>query len=61
MFENISPVDGSLISEVYEGKQAEINQAVAAAKAALDGPWGKMTQDERSAILHNVADGVTAR
>ena len=61
VFENISPVDGSLISEVYEGKQAEINQAVAAAKAALDGPWGKMTQDERSAILHNVADGVTAR
>ena len=61
MFENISPVDGSLISEVCEGKQAEIDQAVAAAKAALNGPWGKMTQDERSAILHKVADGVTAR
>ncbi len=61
LFENISPVDGNLISEVYEGKQAEIDQAVEAARMALKGPWGQMTQDDRSAILYKVADGVTAR
>jgi aminomuconate-semialdehyde/2-hydroxymuconate-6-semialdehyde dehydrogenase len=31
------------------------------AKAALRGPWGKMTLEERTGILHKVADGINAR
>jgi hypothetical protein len=31
------------------------------AKAALRGPWGKMTLEERTRILHKVDDGVNAR
>lgn len=60
-FENRSPVDGTLISQVAEAKQDEVDAAVSAAKAALKGPWGKMTMAERSAILHKVADGVERR
>lgn len=60
-FDNVSPVDGSLISKVCEGKEAEVDMAVKAAKDALKGPWGQMTQEERSNLLYKVADGVTAR
>ncbi len=60
-FENRSPVDGSLIGLVHEGKQAEVDAAVKAARAALKGPWGKMAVAERVEILHRVADGINAR
>ena len=60
-FENRTPVDGSLIGIVHEAGRAEVNAAVEAARKALKGPWGSMTPDQRSEILHRVADGVTAR
>lgn len=60
-FQNISPVDGSVICEVYEGLQPEVDAAVTAARDALKGPWGKMTTEERVAILYKVADGINAR
>ncbi|RME67131.1 MAG: 2-hydroxymuconic semialdehyde dehydrogenase [Alphaproteobacteria bacterium] len=61
VFENRSPVDGSLISLVHEAGKAEVDAAVKAARAALRGPWGKMSTAERAAILHKVADGITRR
>lgn len=60
-FENRCPVDGSLIGMVHEGKEAEIDAAVKAARAALKGPWGKMPLAERVDILYRVADGINAR
>ena len=60
-FQDINPVDGSVICDVYEGKKPEVDAAVKAAKDALTGPWGKMTAVERANILHKVADGITAR
>tara|TARA_R110002096_G_scaffold420745_2_gene626041 strand:+ start:17664 stop:19130 length:1467 start_codon:yes stop_codon:yes gene_type:complete len=60
-YQNISPVDGSVICDVYEGKKPEVDAAVKAAKAALKGPWGKMTLEQRVAILYKVADGIVAR
>lgn len=61
LFENRSPVDGSLLSMVHEAGQDDVDAAVAAAKAALDGPWGGMDIDQRTALLYRVADGITAR
>ncbi len=61
MFDNINPANGELIGKVHEAGEAEVDAAVKAARAALQGPWGKMTIDERSKILHAVADGITAR
>ena len=60
-FENRSPVDGSLISTVHEGGREEVAAAVAAARAALAGPWGRMSVPERAEVLHRVADGIMAR
>ena len=42
-WENRSPIDNSLIGRVPEGGQAEVDAAVQAAHAALEGPWGKMS------------------
>ncbi len=61
VFENRNPVDGALISRVHEAGQAEVDAAVAAAKTALTGPWGQMDVAERAALLHKVADGISAR
>ena len=60
-FENRSPVDGSLISTVHEGGREEVAAAVAAARAALAGPWGRMSVPERAEVLHRVADGIMER
>ena len=60
-FEKRSPTDNHLMGQVAEGGQAEVDAAVAAAKAALHGDWGRMPTDKRVAMLHAVADGITAR
>jgi len=60
-FEKRSPADNHLIGHVQEGGQAEIDAAVAAGHAAMAGPWGRMSIDERAALLHKVADEITRR
>ncbi|GLS16527.1 2-hydroxymuconic semialdehyde dehydrogenase [Hydrogenophaga electricum] len=60
-FEKRSPCDNRLMGTVAEGGQTEVDAAVAAAKAALHGDWGKMPTDKRVAMLHAVADGITKR
>ncbi|MBP2227922.1 aminomuconate-semialdehyde/2-hydroxymuconate-6-semialdehyde dehydrogenase [Azospirillum agricola] len=60
-FENRSPVDGSLVSLVHEASRADVDAAVAAARAALSGPWGRLTVQERVDRLHKVAEGILRR
>ncbi len=60
-FENRCPVDNSLIGSVHEAGEAEVDAAVRAAKAALKGPWGKMTQAQRTDMLNRVADRINER
>lgn len=60
-FDDRNPVDNSLIARVHEAGQAEVDAAVAAARQALKGPWGKMTVARRVEILHAVADGINRR
>ena len=57
-WENFSPLDNSLIGLVPEGGAAEVDAAVRAAKAALDGPWGSMSVAERTDLLAAVADEI---
>jgi aminomuconate-semialdehyde/2-hydroxymuconate-6-semialdehyde dehydrogenase len=61
LFENINPANGKVISKVHEAGREEVDAAVKAAKAALRGPWGKMTLEQRATILYKVADGINAR
>lgn len=60
-FENRNPVDDSLIGMVHEAGQAEVDAAVQAAKDAMQGPWGKMTQAKRIGLLNKVADRINER
>lgn len=60
-FEKKSPVNGHVIAQVHEAGKAEVDAAVAAANAALNGPWGKMTVAERVERLYAVADGINQR
>jgi 5-carboxymethyl-2-hydroxymuconic-semialdehyde dehydrogenase len=59
-FEDVSPLDGTVIAHVSRGGTAEADAAVAAAKAAFVG-WSQTPPAERAAVLHRVADGVEAR
>ncbi|WP_226533941.1 2-hydroxymuconic semialdehyde dehydrogenase [Microbacterium paraoxydans] len=60
-FAKISPVDGSVIAEVHEAGTEQVDRAVAAARAAFDGPWGRMTVAERARLLRGVADAIDRR
>ncbi|MDY6891151.1 MAG: 2-hydroxymuconic semialdehyde dehydrogenase [Pseudomonadota bacterium] len=60
-FENRCPVDNSLIGMVHEAGEVEVDAAVRAAKAALKGPWGKLTQAQRTALMDKVADRINER
>jgi aldehyde dehydrogenase (NAD+) len=55
-FESRNPANGALLAHVAEGSAADIDLAVAAARAALDGPWGRMKPDQRQHILLKLAD-----
>tara|TARA_R110000787_G_scaffold235621_6_gene342373 strand:+ start:10400 stop:11860 length:1461 start_codon:yes stop_codon:yes gene_type:complete len=60
-FEKYRPTDSVLVGHIHEGGQSEVNAAVAAARAAMKGPWGKMTVEQRVDLLYKVADEITRR
>ena len=60
-FDNFSPVTGKLVNTVTYADRADVDSAVAAARAALHGPWGEMTPEQRSALLNKLATAIEAR
>lgn len=60
-FENRCPLDNSLIGMIHEAGQTEVDAAVKAARAAMKGPWGKMTVNDRVNLLNKVADRINER
>lgn len=60
-FEKRSPVDGSLVGLVPEGGATEVNLAVDAAQAALQGPWKQLTLAQRVTLLEAVAAEIERR
>ncbi len=60
-FDDVNPVDGSLVGVVHEADRAIVDQAVQAAREALNGSWSSFSAAERAALLHKVADGIEAR
>ncbi len=60
-FDKRSPVDNRVIATVAEAGRAEVADAVAAARAALRGPWGTMPLAQRIALVQAIADGIRAR
>lgn len=60
-FPCINPVDGTLVASVCEASQADVDAAMAAARAAVQGPWGTLPAAERAAWLYRIAAGIEAR
>ncbi|MGI9367621.1 MAG: aldehyde dehydrogenase family protein [Ruegeria sp.] len=57
----INPSDGSEICHIARGTEADIDAAIHAAHAAMDGEWGRMTALERGRILSRLGQLVLAR
>jgi len=58
--ELLEPATGEPLGTAAMAGEADVDRAVAAARAALDGPWGKTPPTERSRLLHALADAIQA-
>ena len=56
----VEPASGEALGTAQLAGEAEIDRAVEAARAALDGDWGKTPANERSRLLHALADAIKA-
>jgi acyl-CoA reductase-like NAD-dependent aldehyde dehydrogenase len=54
------PATGEPLAKVAMAGETDVDRAVEAARAALDGPWGKTPPNERSRLLHALADAIVA-
>jgi len=50
----IDPCSGQVFEKIARGRAEDVNLAVAAARRAMDGPWGRMTATERGRILQRL-------
>jgi aldehyde dehydrogenase (NAD+) len=57
----VNPATGGELAQVAEADAADIDAAVAAARAALTGPWAKCTPADRQAILLRLAELMQSR
>ncbi|KAF1305650.1 2-hydroxymuconic semialdehyde dehydrogenase [Pseudomonas sp. SG-MS2] len=60
-FEDISPVDGSLVALVHEADGDLVDEAVKAGHRAVAGAWGRTTAADRVAVLRKIADEMERR
>ncbi len=60
-FEKRTPITNQVIGLAHEAGQAEVDAAVKAARAALNGEWGKMSVVKRVEMLYAVADEINHR
>jgi aminomuconate-semialdehyde/2-hydroxymuconate-6-semialdehyde dehydrogenase len=61
-FESVSPIDNAVVAIVAEGKTADADRAVEAARRAFDeGPWPRMSPAARRVIIHRAADLIESR
>ena len=56
----VSPADGEVFDQIPRGSAREIDEAVAAARAATEGAWGRLNGTERGRILMRIGEAVLA-
>src|SRR5881275_864450 len=54
------PATGAALARVALAGESDVDRAVDAARAAMQGPWGKTPPSERSRLLHALADAIVA-
>jgi 4-(gamma-glutamylamino)butanal dehydrogenase len=61
LFDDISPIDGSVICQVARCGPGDVAEAVAAARASFEsGPWRRMEPRERKRVLRRFAAAIRA-
>ncbi|MBA1198963.1 2-hydroxymuconic semialdehyde dehydrogenase [Pseudomonas plecoglossicida] len=60
-FEDISPVDGSVVAVVHEAGRELVDEAVKAGHRAVAGAWGRTSAAERVDVLRRIADEMERR
>ena len=60
-FDDINPVDGSVIAQVHKADRGAVDAAIAAGRRAVDSTWGKTPASERAAMLYRLADEIERR
>src|SRR6187431_2908763 len=58
--ELVEPATGESLARVAVASEADVDRAVEAARAVLDGDWGRTPPTERSRLLHALADAIQA-
>lgn len=61
VFDDVSPVDGSLVATVQEAGADTVDAAVHAARKAIEGVWGASSVTHRVRLLRHIADLIEAR
>jgi acyl-CoA reductase-like NAD-dependent aldehyde dehydrogenase len=56
--ELVQPATGEPLAKAAMAGEADVDRAVESARAALEGPWGKTPPNERSRLLHALADAI---
>ena len=57
----VNPATEEVIATVASADRSDVDAAVAAARAALDGPWGKMSARERGRLVSRLATRLMER
>jgi aldehyde dehydrogenase (NAD+) len=55
-FETRNPSTGEVLGRLAEGEADDVDRAVAAARAAFEGPWSRFTPAQRQNVLLRLAD-----
>jgi acyl-CoA reductase-like NAD-dependent aldehyde dehydrogenase len=58
--ELVEPATGEPLGRAAMAGEADVDNAVGAARTALEGPWAKASPTERSRLLHALADAIVA-
>ncbi len=58
-FESLNPYTGKPWARLADGGPEDVDAAVAAARGAFEGEWGRRSGFERAAIMRNVATAIT--
>jgi aldehyde dehydrogenase (NAD+)/betaine-aldehyde dehydrogenase len=56
----LEPASGKVLARAATAGEADVDRAVEAARAALEGRWGRTAPTERSRLLHALADAIAA-
>ena len=59
--EVVNPATEEVIAEVASAERADVDAAAAAARAALDGPWGKLSARERGKLVWKIGERLLER